>query len=147
VILVDDGDAGVGLNHAGGDGAGFLGDDAHFLLFVGVELHDQALDVEDDVGDILADAADAGKLVVGAFDFHLADGGAFKRRKQDAPQAVADGGAKAALKGLGGELAIGVRGDLLVAGNARGKLQTTPSNSHVCSLRRRRIAEGYRPNR
>jgi len=48
--------------------------------------------------------------VVGAFDFDLADGRAFQRGKQDPPQAVADGGAKAALKGLGGEFAIGVRG-------------------------------------
>ena len=85
--------------------------------------------------------------MIGAFNFHLGDGRAFQRGKQDPPQAVADGGAKAPFKGLGGEFAIGIRGNLLVALNPRGQLQTAPSNSHKCSLRRRRIAEGYRPNR
>jgi hypothetical protein len=47
------------------------------------------------------------------------DGRAFERAEQDAAQAVADGGAEAALKGLGGELAVGVGGNLLVARRAR----------------------------
>ena len=53
-----------------------------------------------------------------------------RRGKQDAAQAVADGGAEAAFERLGDELAVGVGRNLLVADDARGQFQSTPTNSH-----------------
>jgi hypothetical protein len=38
----------------------------------------------------------------------MGDGRAFKRTEQDSPQAVADGGAEAALKGFGGKFSVGI---------------------------------------
>ena len=49
-----------------------------FLGLVGIELHDQALDVEDDVGDIFHHAGQAGEFVLGAFEADMGDGRAFE---------------------------------------------------------------------
>ena len=76
-------------------------------LLAGVLDH-QALDVEDDVGDVLDDAGDGGDLVLHALDLDAGDGTAFQAGQQDAAQAVADGHAEAALERLGDELAVGV---------------------------------------
>jgi hypothetical protein len=63
-VLVDDRDGGVAGDHARGDGPGLAGRELQLLGLIRVELHDQALDVEDDVGDVLHHAGQAGKLVV-----------------------------------------------------------------------------------
>jgi hypothetical protein len=52
-ILVEDRDGGVGLDEVGGDLARALAARRHGLGLVALEAHDQVLDVEDDVGDIL----------------------------------------------------------------------------------------------
>src|SRR5262249_17038207 len=94
-------------------------------------LDHQALDVEDDVGDVLDDAGDGADLVLDVLDLDAGDGTALQRGQQHAPQAVADRGAQAALERLDGELAVGVRQRRAVADHAAGQLQATPSNSHV----------------
>ena len=129
-VLVDDRDGRVGLDHAGGDGAGLVGGELHLLGLIGVELHDQALDVEDDVGDIFHHAGEAGEFVLRALEADVGDGRAFQDAEQDAPQAVADGGAEAAFERLGGKFAVGFGGDVLVANDARGQFQSSPTNSH-----------------
>jgi hypothetical protein len=58
--------------------------------------------------------------VIRAFELDVRDGGAFQRAEQDSPQAVANGGSKAALKRLGGEFCICVGRYMLVARDARG---------------------------
>ena len=59
-------------------GPGLLGGELHFLGLVGVELHDQALDVQDDVGDIFHHAGQAGELVLRALEVDVGDGRAFE---------------------------------------------------------------------
>ncbi len=94
-------------------------------LIAGV-LDDQALDVQDDVGDVLDHAGDGGDLVLHALDLDARDGTALQAGEQDAPQAVADGDAEAALERLGVELAVGVGQRFAVADTTVGQLQATP---------------------
>ncbi len=77
-VLVDDRDRRVGFDHAGGDRRRPCWRRASFPWLVGVELHDQALDVEDDVGDIFHHARQAGEFVLGAFEADVGDGRAFE---------------------------------------------------------------------
>ena len=59
------------------------------------------LDVEDDVGDVLAHAGDRGEFMQHAVDVDGGDGGALQRRQQDAAQRVAERQAEAALQRFG----------------------------------------------
>ena len=59
------------------------------------------LDVEDDVGHVLAHAGDRRELVQHAVDLHRGDRGALERRQQHAAQRVAERHAEAALERLG----------------------------------------------
>ena len=97
-----------------------FGDELHLLGLVGVELHDEALDVEDDVGDVFHHAIEAGELVIGALKADMGDGRAFERAEQDAPEAVADGGAEAAFKRLDEKFPVGFGGNLLIAATRDG---------------------------
>ena len=130
-VLVDHGDGGVGLDHAGGDGAGLLRVQPHRLGLVRVELHHQALDVQDNVGHVLHHPAQAGKLVLRALELDVRDRRAFQAAQQDAAEAVAHRRPEAALERLGGELAVGVGGNGLVAEHSRGQLQSAPTDSHI----------------
>jgi hypothetical protein len=86
--------------------------------------------------------------VVRAFELDVGDGGSFQAGEEDTPEAVTDGGAEAALEGLGHEFPIGVGGNVRITDNPGRQFQTTPTNSHVkfsfCD--RSRIAEGSRPD-
>ena len=74
---------------------------------------DELLQVEDDVGDVLADARQRRELVRDALDLHRGDGGALERREQHAAQRVAERVAEAAIERLDHEDAA-VLLDLLV---------------------------------
>jgi hypothetical protein len=65
-------------------------------------VHEDAdlLDVEDDVGHILAHPGDGGELVQHAVDVGRGDGGALQRGQQDAAQRIAERHAEAALQRL-----------------------------------------------
>ena len=73
----------------------------HALDAFGVLPQRDLLDVEDDVGDVLAHAGDRRELVQHAVDMHRGDGGALQRRQQHAAQRVAERQAEAALERLG----------------------------------------------
>src|SRR3712207_7567322 len=72
----------------------------HGHRLVGVGADDQALEVEDDLGDVLLDARHGGELVQGALDADAGDSGTGDGRQQRAPQGVAEGVAEAGLEGL-----------------------------------------------
>jgi hypothetical protein len=83
----------------------------------------------------------AAELVVRALELDVGDGRAFEAGQQDPAEAVADRRPEAALEGLGGELSVGVGGNLLVTNDARRQFQTTPTNSHdflLCGRRESR---------
>ena len=126
MLGVDDLHGFVGDDVGSRDHAALVAVDADGLRLIAGVLHHQALDVEDDVGDVLDDAGNGGDLVLHALDLDAGDGAAFQAGEQDAAQAVAHGDAEAALERLDGELAVGVREGLAIAGNAIGQFQTTP---------------------
>jgi hypothetical protein len=64
-----------------------------------VQLHHDALEVEDDVDDVLLHPLDRGVLVENAGDLHLGRGVAGHRREQDAAQRIAQRVPVAALEG------------------------------------------------
>ena len=74
---------------------------------------DELLEVEDDVGDVLADARQRRELVRDALDLDRGHGGALERREQHAAQRVAERVAEAAVERLDHEDAA-VLLDLLV---------------------------------
>ena len=97
------------------DLAGAGGDQRHLdLVGVGVHAHDDVLEVEDDVGDVLLDARDRRELVRDALDPDALDRGAAKRGEQHAAEAVAEGVAEALVEGLDRERPL-VVGDVLLA--------------------------------
>src|SRR5205814_1000861 len=65
-----------------------------------VQAADQVLEVEQDVGHVLADAGERRELVRDALDLDRGDGGALERREQHAAQRVAEGVAEAAVERL-----------------------------------------------
>ena len=93
----------VRLDVAGGHRAGALLAQHHALRAVALHLDGDVLDVEDDVGDVLAHARDRGEFVQHAVDLHRGDGRALQRRQQHAAQRVAERQAEAALERLGDE--------------------------------------------
>ena len=131
-VLVEDLDVAVGFDHAGGDHAGLVGAQVERLGAFAVELEGNLLEVQDDVGRVFDDAANGLELVQYAFDADGGDGGAFDGAEQRAPQGVADGGAEAALKGLGAELAEGVGERLGIDCQTLRFLKSSPQ--HMVSL-------------
>ena len=79
-VGVEDLDAGGQVDVLGGDLTG-AGDDERGLDLgrVGVHAADDALEVQDDVGDVLLDALDRRELVGDALDAHARDGRAGER--------------------------------------------------------------------
>ena len=130
VLGVDDLHRFVGDDVGGRDDAFFVPVDLDGLgQFAGVLDH-QALDVEDDVGDILDDAGNGGDFVLHPLDLDTSDGTPFQAGDEDAPQTVADGHAEAAFERLGMELAIGIGQGLAFAGQPVGQFQPTPFDTH-----------------
>ena len=103
VVGVEDLDVADGLDVAGRDRARTLLAHDHALRAIAFHLDGDFLDVEDDVGHVLAHAGDRGEFVQHAVDLHRGDGGALQRRQQHAAQRIAEGQAEAALERLGDE--------------------------------------------
>src|SRR2546421_2511707 len=70
------------------------------LRRVAVQARDQVLEVEEDVGDVLANAGQGGELVRDALDLDRGDCGALERGEQHAAQRVAERVAEAAIERL-----------------------------------------------
>ena len=105
-IGIEDHDIADGLDVAGGHDRRALLLEHHPLRAFALHLDGDVLDVEDDVGDVLAHARDRGELVQHAVDVHRLHARALQRRQQNAAQRVAERQAEAALKRLrnhGGE--------------------------------------------
>ena len=95
-----------------------------------VEQHDEVLEVEDDVGDVLADAGKRRELVGDALDLHGGHGRALERGEQHAAQRVAERVAEAAVERLDREDAAVVVG-LLVDDPRDLELHQAGSSSQV----------------
>ena len=80
----------LGREVAGGHGAGPLGLERDGLGVARIGLEQDALEVEDDVGDILGATLDRAELVIHALDLDRRNGGALDGREQDAAKRVAD---------------------------------------------------------
>src|SRR5262249_20850589 len=130
VFRIDDLHRLVGDDVLGADHAALVAVDANGARLLAGVLHHQALDVEDDVGDVLDPAGDGGDFVLHALDLDLGNGAALKAGQQDTAQAVADRHAEAALERFGAEFAVGVGKRVAFADHAVGQLQATPSNTH-----------------
>src|SRR5918999_1428866 len=105
-VGVEDLDAGRQVDVARRDLAGPGHDQRRLDLGrVGVHPADDALEVQDDVGDVLGDALDRRELVRDPLDAHARDRRPRERGQQDAPQRVAEGVAEAAIEGLDRERA------------------------------------------
>ena len=135
MLGVDDLHRFVGDDVGGRDDAFFVPVDADGLGLVAGVLDHQALDVEDDVGDVLDDAGDGGDFVLHALDLDARDGAAFQAGEEHAPQTVADGHAEAAFERLGDEFAVGIGQSLAFAGQPVGQFQPTPFDTHEDSPR------------
>src|SRR5262249_10978668 len=94
VLGVDDLHVGLGDHVLALHDAALVAINPNRPRLVGAVLHYQALDVEDDVGDVLDDAGDRRDLVEHALDLDAGDGGAFEAGQQDAAEAITDGHAE-----------------------------------------------------
>ena len=103
VVGVEDRDVTHRLDVARRDGARALLAHDHALGSVALHLDGDFLDVEDDVGDILAHAGDRGEFVQHAVDLYRGHRGAAQRRQEHATQRIAERQAEAALERLGDE--------------------------------------------
>jgi hypothetical protein len=105
-VGVEDLDAGREVDVLRRDLTG-AGDDERGLDLGGIGMHaaDDALEVQDDVRDVLRDALDRGELVGDALDPHARDGRTGQRGQQHAPQGVAERVAEATVEGLDHERA------------------------------------------
>ena len=104
-VGVEDLDAGGQVDVLGRDLAGTADDQRGLDLGrVGVHPADEALEVQDDVGDVLGDALDGRELVGDALDADARDGRPREEAQQHAAQRVAERVAEAALERLDREL-------------------------------------------
>src|SRR5580765_6820513 len=100
-VRIEDLEVGRRLDVARGDLAGAARRHANLdLRRLAVEHADHALEVEDDVRDVLANARDRRELVRDALDLHRGDCGALERREQHAAQRVSEGVTEAAVERL-----------------------------------------------
>ena len=90
MLGIDQRELGGNLQVRTGDNAGTLGGHMRRSLFdvIAQSREDQALDVQDDIGDILDDALGRGELVLHTFDLDGRRFGAVQRRQQNATHAV-----------------------------------------------------------
>ena len=126
-VLVDDVHVGVAHHVGAGDVALLLDVDAQDGRLVALHADAELLDVEDDVGDVLEHAVHRAELVEDVLELDRGDGGSFERGEQDAAQAVADGGAEAALERLDEEPRVTVRLRRLVADDLGSEAQNLSS--------------------
>ena len=108
-IGVHDVDVMAGLDLAGADLAGAGRGQHHALWPLAMHAQSELLDVEHDVGHVLAHARHGTEFVQHAVDLHRGDRGALKRGQQDAANGVAERHAKAALQRLGDDGGDAVR--------------------------------------
>ncbi len=101
VVGIEDLDVADRLDVTSHDGAGALLAHDHALGAVAFHADGDFLDVEHDVGHVLAHAGDRGEFMQHAVDLHRGDGRAAQRRQQHATQRVAEREAEAALERLG----------------------------------------------
>src|SRR5438067_742553 len=100
-VLIQDLELGRRLDVRRLDDAGAALRDVHLdLRRVAVQEADEALEVEDDVGDVLADALERRELVRDPLDLDRGDRGALQRREQHATQRVAERVTEAAVERL-----------------------------------------------
>ena len=131
VILVDDLDAGVGLDVGAGDQARLVlldGDDRGSNR---CGSDDQRLDVQHDVGHVFEHAGDRGELVLGAVDLDLRDRASLRLESRMRRRLLPTAAPKPRFERLGHELAVR-RGDKRMHRRSThaGQLQPTPSNMH-----------------
>src|SRR6187397_2572679 len=102
------------LDVGGRDDAGALLGDVHLDLGRrAVQADDEALEVEDAVGDVLAHAGERRELVGDALDLHGGDGCALQRGEQHPAKRVPEGVPEAAIERLDGEHAAMLVGVLV----------------------------------
>jgi hypothetical protein len=101
VIGIEDLDIGAGFDVAGAGDPGTFLLEHHALHALRMLPERDFLDVEHDIGDVLAHARDRRELVQHAVDMHRRDGGALQRRQQHAAESVAEREPEAALKRIG----------------------------------------------
>ena len=94
-------DVGADRNVAGGDDARTLLRQRHALRAFGMKAQRKLLDIENDVGDILAHAGDRGEFMQHAIDLDSRNSRTLKRRHQNTTKRVAERQAEAALKRFG----------------------------------------------
>ena len=100
-VGVEHHDVADGLDVARDHGAGARLLHHHALGAFALHLDGDVLDVEHDVGHVLAHAGDRRELVQHAVDVHRLHRRALQRRQQNAPQRIAERHAEAALERLG----------------------------------------------
>jgi hypothetical protein len=130
-LRVEDLEVGGCLDVAGRDDASALLRDVHLDLGRGtVEAHDEVLEVEDDVGDVLADARKGRELVGDALDLDRCHGRAFERREQHPTKGVPERVTEAAVERLDREDAAVLVG-VLVDDLRDLEVHEAGSNCHV----------------
>ena len=107
LLGIEDLNVRVALDIAGSDLTGGGNIDGHGLLAFAVQLGDDALNIQDDLGHIFLHTGNGGKLMLDAIDLDGGGSGAGQRGKQNAAQRITEGSAVAALQGLNHELAVG----------------------------------------
>src|SRR5207253_9237845 len=75
----------IGNDVGGADDAALMTVDADGLGVLAGILDDQALDIEDNVGDIFNDAGNGGDFMLNALDLHARDGAPFEAGQEHAP--------------------------------------------------------------
>ncbi len=114
VVGVQNLDIADSLNVAGLDRARALLAHNHALGAIPFHLDCDFLDVQHDVGDVLANAADRGEFMQHAVDLHGGDRGTPKRRQQHAAKRISKRQAEATLERFGDQrrLRLALRGKL-----------------------------------
>ncbi len=108
-IFVDDLHGFVGFDVRGHDDPSRIPFDTQHFRGVAVVLHNERLDVENDVGHVFQQTWDRGEFVLSIVDFDLRHRAAFQTRKQHTTQSITHGRTKTALKRLGDEFTVSSR--------------------------------------
>ena len=118
-LRVQDLDLAIGLNVAGSNFTGTHSVDVHSLDTGAVQLHDHALNVQNDLSHVLGNTGDGGELMLNAGDLDRSSGVAGQTAQQNAAQGVAQSHAVATLQRLHNVHAVGSVVGRVHAGNAR----------------------------
>ena len=76
------------------------------FVVIGKELHADALEIQDDIGDIFLDTGNRRKFLLDAFDFHGDNGRTLQGGKERATESVTEGDTPATFQGLYDKLCI-----------------------------------------